>query len=168
VIAPPHEALQLTAWAGVAARVPRLLVLAILLCAPALAHAGEDVEPSGFRDFAAQFRAAHDSGDIARISELVCWDRVDAGTRASVERHAASELGRPTSSMSFEKLPEGADLEYQQGGVTYRPNLPPIGFLVVHYVVDRSSPTAATATRYLLGRQAGELRIATAAPAVGE
>jgi hypothetical protein len=146
----------------------KLLLVTTLLCAPALAYAGEDASPDGFRDFAALFRAAHDSSDIGKISELICWNAVDAQTRASVERHTASEFGRPISSISFEGLPEDENLEYQQGGVTYRPNLSPIGYLVVRYVANPSNPTAATATRYLLGRKAGMLRIATAAPFVGQ
>ena len=143
----------------------KLLVIAALLTLPALAFASEGSEPNDFRELAALFRTAHDSGDFEKISGLVCWDRVDARTRAAVERHTASEFGRPISSVSFEKLPEDAGLEYQQDGVTYRPNLSPIGYLVIRYAPSQSDPSAATATRYLLGRKAGKLRIATAAPA---
>jgi hypothetical protein len=140
----------------------------MLLCVPALTYAGEDATPNGFSDFAVLFLAAHDSSDIGGISELVDWDRVDDRTRASVERHTASEFGRPISSISFEGLQENENLEYQQAGVTYRPNLSPIGYLIVRYAANPSNPTAATSTSYLLGRKARKLRITTAAPSASQ
>ena len=142
----------------------RLIVILTILFLPALAPARGDAEPKDFREFAVLFRAAHDSSDFGKISELVCWDRVNDEARASFRRHTASEFGRPISSISFERLPEDAMLEYEQGGVTYRPNLSPIGYLVVRYTPKPSEPTAATATHYLIGRKAGSLRITTAAP----
>jgi hypothetical protein len=72
--------------------------------------------------------------------------------------------GRPISEISFEQLPEDATLEYEHGGVRYRPNLLPIGHLIVRFEANPAEPTAATATHYLIGRKAGELRITTAAP----
>jgi hypothetical protein len=142
----------------------RIIALCVLLTSPLVALAAQNGEPTGFRELAAQFRAAHDSGHVGKISQVVCWDRVDARTRAAVERHIASEFGRPISSISFDPLPQDADLEYEQAGVTYRPNLTPLGYLVVRYASDPAQPTAATAARFLLGRKSGELRITTAAP----
>ena len=138
--------------------------IGVMLFVSALATAAEVVEPADFREFASQFRKAHDSGDFGKISELICWDRVDAAARASLDRNTSMEFGRPISSISFETLPEDATLEYEQGGVTYRPNLTPIGYLVVRYAPKESDPTAATAMHYLLGRKVDKLRIATAAP----
>jgi hypothetical protein len=146
----------------------KFLLIAALLFASAPAIANEGTEPDDFGDFSVSFRAAHDSADIRKISELVCWDRVDARTRASLERHTASEFGRSISSIEFEGIPESEMLEYEQGGVIYRPNLSPLGFIVVRYAANPSNPTAATESRFLLGRQAGELRITTAAPSVGQ
>lgn len=138
----------------------KFLLVVTLLCIPALAHADKDADPTDFKSFAKLFHAAHDSTSIEEISDLICWDRVDEQTRASIERHTTSEFGRPISSISFESLSEDENLEYAQDGIVYRPNLSPIGYLVVRYVAEPSNPTAATATRYLLGRKAGKLRIA--------
>ena len=132
---------------------------------PVLASAEGEATPLGFNELAELFRAGHDSADFEKIAELICWDNVVADARASLERHTASEFGRPISSMSFEALTGDAVLEYEQAGVTYRPNLAPIGYLVVRYPPKPNDPTAATATHYLIGRKAGSLRIATAAPA---
>jgi hypothetical protein len=142
----------------------RLRVVLASLALPAIAMAAENAEPEGFRELAALFRAAHDSSDFDRVSKLICWDRVDGAAMASLERHTASEFGRPISEIVFEQLPEDATLEYEQGGVRYRPNLSPIGHLVVRFEANPSDPTAATATHYLIGRKAGKLRITTAAP----
>jgi hypothetical protein len=142
----------------------RLLVILTTLLLPALATASGEAEPTGFRELAALYRIGHESGDFRKISELICWDRVDAQTRSSLQRNTVSEFGRPISSISFEQLPEDAFLEYEQGGVTYRPNLSPIGHLVVRYPPKPSDPGAATASHYLIGRKAGVLRITTAAP----
>ena len=142
----------------------RLRVVLASLALPAVAIAAENAEPEGFRELATLFRAAHDSSDFEMVTELICWDRVDGAAKASVERHTASEFGRPISGILFEQLPEDAILEYEHGGVRYRPNLTPIGYLVVRFEPNPSEPTAATATRYLIGRKAGELRITTAAP----
>lgn len=142
----------------------KLSAILASLALPAVAIAAEPAEPEGFRELAALFRAAHDSSDFDGISKLICWDRVDAPARASVQRHTMSEFGRPISEISFEQLGEDATLEYEYGGVRYRPNLSPIGYLVVRFEANPSDPTAATSTRYLIGLKAGKLRITTAAP----
>jgi len=142
----------------------KLRVVLASLALPAVAIAAEQAEPEGFRELAVLFRAAHDSSDFDGVSKLICWDRVDGPAKASVERHTASEFGRPISEISFEQLPEGETLEYEYGGVRYRPNLSPIGYLVVRFGANPADPTAATATRYLIGHKAGKLRITTAAP----
>ncbi len=133
---------------------------------PVVTLANDRSESDGFAEIAERFRAAHDSAEIEKVAQLVCWKGVDSKTRRSVERHTASEFGRPLASISFEELPADATLEYQQGGVTYRPNLSPIGYFVVAYVADPANPMAAISTRYLLGHKSGGLHIATAAPVV--
>ena len=140
------------------------MVLLAVLAVPLVAFAGDDGPPAGFEEFATQFRTAHDASSIEQFARLVYWERVDAQTRGSVERQSAKEFGRAIMSISFEPLPGGATLEYERAGVTYRPNLPPLGQLVVLYAPRSERPTVATSTRYLLGRESGKLRIATAAP----
>ena len=142
----------------------KLLPLILILFIPTIAFAGAAKEPEGFRDFAFQFRSAHEAGDFSKVSELICWDRVDADAKASFERHTSREFGRSISSVSFEALSEDSMLEYEQNGITYRPNLDPIGFLVVRYPTQELDSTAATAMHFMLGRKEGKLRIITAAP----
>ena len=132
-------------------------------CAVLAAQAGE---PAGFGQLAEAYRTAHESGNVERLSALVCWDRVDALTRTSVNQVLRSRLDRPVAAVEFEPITADTVLEYEFGGVVYRPNLAPVGFLVVRFAADESTGDVATQLRFLIGRKDGVLLIATGAPEV--
>ena len=138
------------------------VVVAVVGCCAVLA--GQAGEPEGFDQLAAAYRAAHESGSVERLSALVCWDRVDAVTRSSVIQVLRSEVDRPVTAVEFEPITSDTVLEYELGGVVYRPNLAPLGFLVIRFAADASTGDVATALRFLIGRKGSVLLIATGAP----
>ncbi len=141
---------------------PRLLLTACMLLATAPAAA----DPAGFGELSKAFRAAHEAADIDALSRLVCWEGVDQRTRESVRRHASDDFGTRIERFEFQPVSDSDVLEYELGGVLYRPNLEPIGWLVVHFAVGPpSGAVQVTNSKYLVGRKADTLRITTAAPA---
>ena len=145
----------------------RGVVVAIVAVGCCAVLAGQASAPAGFGPLAEAYRAAHESGSVERLSALVCWDRVDAVTRASVNQVLTSELGRPVAAVDFEPLLSDTVLEYQFGGVVYRPNLVPVGFIVIRFAANQSTDEVATTMRLLIGRKGGDLLIATGAPETG-
>jgi hypothetical protein len=138
----------------------------LLLVAAAVMLGAAPAEPAGFAELAAAFRAAHQAGDIQAFKKIICWDGVDGPTRASVLGSIQEDFGGSIEKISFDPLKPDDPLEYELHGVTYRPNLQPIGWLVVqfHWVGVAARPSA-TRTQYLVGRKDGHLLIASAAPA---
>jgi hypothetical protein len=140
--------------------------IVLLLTGAALLLGAAAAAPAGFEELATAFRAAQRSGDVQEFKKLICWDGVDGPTRASVLGAFQEDLGGTIADISFEPMSSEDHLQYELHGVTYRPNLEPIGWLVVRFDwVGVAAKPSATRTQYLLGRKDGRLLIATAAPA---
>lgn len=139
---------------------------ALLLAAAAvLLLAASAADPPGFSKLASAFRAAHASGDVQRIAQLVCWDRVEPSTRVAVLHAAEEDMAGSIADIRFAPLDSRDKLQYELHGVTYRPNIRPVGWLVVRFTwLGVAGHPAVSRTQYLIGRKDGRLLIATAAP----
>lgn len=114
------------------------------------------------------FKQAHEKRDIEVIRQLVYWDGVDAKTRETVEKSISADFGLSVKRIFIEQLPKDEKLEYTQGGVTYRPNLVPIGSMRVEFAAPPEGQEGAqtTGSGYLVGVKDKKHFIVTAVPAV--
>ena len=110
------------------------------------------------------FRRAHESRDAEAILRLVYWQGTDGETRKSVEEGVAADFGLPIKSIRMESLAADDKLEYTRSGVTYRPNLAPVGKMRVEFEPPAGGQLTAQSSGYLIGVKDGAYFIATAAP----
>ena len=138
----------------------------IMLAALTLALTGCQPGGAGSPDeLATRYQQAHEARDLGALRSLVCWDRVDEATRASVERQIEKELGRAIEAVRVEPLSEGFELEYTLDGVTYRPNLEPLRRLRIEFTAAKEGEeSASTSMSFLVGERDGAYLITTAAP----
>jgi hypothetical protein len=138
----------------------------IMLTALVLALAGcQPGGPGSPDELATRYQQAHEAQDLDALRGLVCWDRVDEVTRASVERQIEKELGRSIEAVRVEPLSEGFELEYTLDGVTYRPNLTPVRRIRIEFTMpEKGEPNLSTSMSFLVGERDGTYLITTAAP----
>ncbi|MFQ5904636.1 MAG: hypothetical protein ACE5JO_13205 [Candidatus Binatia bacterium] len=90
---------------------------------------------------------------------------MDERTRKSFERHTQADFGLAIREIVFEELSEDKVLEYTLGGITYRPNLRPMGRMRVKFSPAKGTgQIRATSTSYLVGIKDGTYLIVLAAP----
>lgn len=136
-----------------------------IAAAAALLVAAAAAAPPGFSDLASAFRAAHDSGDVREVAKLICWDGVQPATRTALLHSAEEDLGGNIADIQFAPLDSRRHLEYQLHGITYRPNLEPVGWLVVTFTwLGVGNRPRVSRTQYLIGRQGNRLLITAAKP----
>lgn len=137
----------------------------LIAAAAVLLVAASAAAPPGFSALASAYRAAHDSGDVREVAKLICWDGVQPATRAALLHMLSEDLAGTIADIRFSPLDTGRHLEYQLHGTTYRPNLEPVGWLVIRFtwlgVGDRPRVSR---SQYLIGRQGKRLLIASAEP----
>ena len=130
-----------------------------------LACGGPAQPPTSPQALADAFQEAHEDADIVALSRLVYWDQVDERTRASFEKHSSADFGLEIAELAWEPVDSGMKLEYTLEGVTYRPNLEPVGRLRIQFEPGEAGglPTTRSAS-YLFGIRDGVYWIASSAP----
>lgn len=140
-------------------------VMVFLLFACFGASSAAASSPASFQELAAQFEIAHQNQDIDALRRFVYWNGVDETTRKSFERHTQADFGLAIREIVFEKLLKDKVLEYTLGGITYRPNLRPIGRMRVKFLPAKGTgQIRPTSTSYLVGIKDGTYLIVLAAP----
>jgi len=114
------------------------------------------------------FKQAHEKRDMEAIRRLVYWEGVDAKTREIVESGISGDFGLPVKRTFMEKLSEDEKLQYTMGGVTYQPNLNPIGRMRVEFAPPPEGQATTQTSGYLIGVKDGKHYIATAAARVSQ
>ena len=135
--------------------------LACFLAALSAGRGWAQAGPATERDFIVAYSQAHDRKDVAALMKLVYWAGVEEDLRGAVERSFAANVLFKPAAVLIEPLGPGEMTEYARGGVTYRPNLKPVGKLTVKFEKSADGPTA---TGYLVGINEGVYFITTAAP----
>lgn len=110
------------------------------------------------------FKQAHENRDMEAIRRLVYWEGVDDETRQSVESGISSDFGLPVKRIFIEELSKDEKPEYKLRGVTYRPNLEPVGRMRIEFTSPPGGQTTTESSAYLIGVKDGSHFIATAAP----
>lgn len=142
-------------------RIP-LTLLALALAAWLSACGGGAQTP---QELAGRYAEAHEAHDLEALRRLVCWDRVSASTRASIERQIETELDRDIAAVRLEELSGDFELEYALDGVTYRPNLEPVRRLRIEFApVAEGQPSRSTSMSFLVGVKDGAYLITAVAP----
>jgi len=116
--------------------------------------------PSTTAELIARFRHAHDARSIDEIRQLVYWGRTSDDNRRAFEHTASADFGKTIASAAVEPVGRGETFEYAQGGITFKPTLPPTGKLTVAF-----APTATAnkdSTTYLVGQSGGSYWLLTA------
>ena len=153
--------------------------LGIMLLLPLLlaAGCGEDtpqgtneteIQDSGEmtrQEFVVKFRAALEKRDVDAILGFWCWDGTKEKDRLPIRRSVEADFANTIVDVRVEPMKDGQLLQYTLKGITYRPNLKPLGNLVVEFE-KTGSAVQATSTSYLLGQKNGTYLIATAAAVV--
>ena len=135
-----------------------LIGLGLLACGP-------PEPPRSPEALADAFREAHEDSDLVALSRLVYWEQVDARTRSSFEKQSSADFGLEISDLVVEPVDPDMKLEYTLEGVTYRPNLDPVGRLRVEFEPGEADGMPTTrSTSYLFGTRDGVYWIATSAP----
>ena len=131
------------------------------------ARSGAASGPASFQELAAQFQIAHQNHDVDALRRLVYWNGVDEITGKSFERHTQADFGLAIREIVFEELSKDEVLEYTLGGVTYRPNLKPVGRMRVKFSPAKGTgQIRPTSTSYLVGIKDRTYLIVSAAPVV--
>jgi hypothetical protein len=135
-----------------------LAALTALLCTGLLACGREALPPQDPESvLIADFRAAHDSGDLTRLMGLVELSGAEPLNRELLEQALGENLAQPLRTLRIEALDPNHEISHEIEGRTYEPNLPPVGWLVVDYEDGPGS-------RYLVGRRGQTYRIAGLQP----
>ena len=93
------------------------------------------------------------------------WDGTTVDEREPVRKSIERDFANDVLDVRIEPMKAGQILQYELKGVTYRPNLEPLGNLVVEF--ERTGDRVqATSTSYLFGKKDGTFMIATAAAVV--
>jgi hypothetical protein len=143
----------------------RAWIPALVLWGGAWAWAGCGGEPTESAEALSDaYARAVEEGDLAALSELVCWERVDARGREAFERGLREQLGLGVSRTTLEPLPDSFELEYQVDGVTYRPNLEPVARMRVEFDASPDGPPRPRSTSHLLAVREGAYCITLNAP----
>jgi hypothetical protein len=110
------------------------------------------------------FRQAHEKRDVEAVYRLVYSEGVDAKTRESFTNGVSADFGLPVKRIFIEQLAEDEKLEYTLSGVTYRPNLKPIGRMRVEFAAPPDGQPAVQTSGYLIGVKDGSHFVVTATP----
>jgi hypothetical protein len=136
-----------------------VMVVSCMVAGPALAR------PASLEALAKAVERAYDAHDLEAMRALVCWQNVDARTRAAFEQAVTADESLTVARVSAEPLGEGAVSEYVMEGVRYRPNVPPAGRLDVRFAAAGQPGAVRTdETSFLAGREDEGYCIAQAAP----
>jgi len=144
----------------------RITVSALVLTVTVLATFGQVFAGDGWKGIEQRYVVAHDKGSLKGLNELVCWDGVPESVRGSVERSFSSDLQRVVSRVTHKPIAEDDITEYEHGGIHYRPNLEPVGWLVISFepVEDARTRGYPNSTSYMVGIKDGTYMITTAVP----
>jgi hypothetical protein len=141
-------------------RVTWTMVASLVMAGPAVAR------PSSLAALATAVERAYGEDDLAIMRALVCWQDVDARTRAAFEKAVMADREFTVAHVEAEPLGDGAVSEYVLAGVRYRPNVPPVGRLDVRFAAAGQDGAVRTdETSFLAGRTDDGYCIALAAPA---
>ena len=100
--------------------------------------------------------------DEQKLATLAYWKGVTQDDREGFYRSLRHDLQFRLESVEFEPLSVGGPFEYTREGVTYAPNLKPVGRLVARYRTQGNVSNLSTS--YLVGKKDGRYYIALAAP----
>ena len=100
--------------------------------------------------------------DEQKLATLAYWKGVTQDDREGFHRSLRQDLRFSLESVEFEPLNLDGTFEYTRGGVTYAPNLKPIGRLVARYQTQGNVTNLSTS--YLVGKKDGRYYIALAIP----
>ncbi len=148
-------------WKGI---VSALMVAAALVgcSSPRTSGTAAGPGPTTVADFNEQFRKAFESEDSDAVLRFWCWDGCTREDRADVGKEVEKNFPYAVRGVSIRALAMNEILEYEHNGVTYRPNLLPLGKVVVNF---EPNADGITSTSYLMGRKNGILYVASAVPA---
>ncbi len=108
-----------------------------------------------------EYKQAHDARDIDAMMKLVYWGET-ANDDHSMKRNVfIADFDSEITSVTIEPLKADALLEYTRNGVTWRPTLPPIGWLTITFEVGESGNAG---TSVLVAEKDGSHHIVFAAP----
>jgi hypothetical protein len=137
-----------------------MIVATCLLAGPARAR------PASLEALAKAVERAYGAHDLAAMEALVCWQDVDARTRAAFETAVAADRSLVVARVSAEPLDEGEVAPYVLDGVRYRPNVSPVARLDVRFAAEgQRGAVRRDETSFLAGRADDGYCIALAAPA---
>ena len=100
---------------------------------PPMAAAKLAVAPRSTDQLMQHFRAAHDHRDLAAMGDLFCFDPAAPAMPLGTTALLKADFTRAIVRLSMQPVGNGQKFEYVQDGVTYRPTLPPIGWLKIEF-----------------------------------
>ncbi len=107
------------------------------------------------------YKKTHAAKDIDAMMKLVYWGEA-ANDDHSMKRNVfIADFDSEITSVTIEPLKADALLEYTREGVTWRPTLPPIGWLTITFEVGESGNAG---TSVLVAEKDGSHHIVFAAP----
>ncbi len=122
--------------------------------------ASGSMSPRSAEELADAFVQASEVGDTVLFSHLVYWEGVDSLHRDVFWRAVSDDFGRPVDSAWVGDLDPSEKLEYELGGVVYRPSLRPKGRLHLHF----GDTAMVYETSYLVGVDNGRWLVTLVSP----
>lgn len=144
--------------------VNRGVVAAMALCALttiARAQSARPAAPTSTGELAAAFRRAHEHKDVKAILDFVYWGNSIDANRAGMSGQITDDFPLSIERITFDSLAKGETLSHTKNGVTYRPTLPALGRLVVHFAREAGSSATDRITSYLYGSTNGRFFLLT-------
>jgi hypothetical protein len=123
-------------------------------------HGVSEGAPSQER-LASLFREYSEAADLERLYRLVYWSGEQGNLRENYRRFVEKDFPETIERIEIVPLPGDDSPHYMQGGIQYRPNLDPIGRLVVQFKPRRDFSYN---SQYLVGKKEGRYYIVLASP----
>ena len=133
-----------------------ILVLGLVGCG------GTNGEALSVEELGQKVKHAYAKGDLDALCELVCWDGVDPATRVRFEQTAAVGFEKELIAVEADSILATEIIEEVHDGVQYRPNMRPVGRLLLRFREDQPPPDLES---YVVGVKEGVYLISSFSPA---
>jgi hypothetical protein len=137
-----------------------LLLFLLLSLSAGFAGEGPSFSDRSYDRLVEDYRVAHSLRNPARLEALVCWDGVPENMQRAFMGHLKKTFVKKLKAIHLEEISEGFPLEYERGGLRYRPNRKALAQLVLTF----ETKGEISRTRLLVGEKEGRKLIVTAAP----
>ena len=138
-------------------RSPMLLKVFFLLLAFVQLNITPVIADNRAGNLISRYRAAHQSGDLKLLQELVVWGYAEKRTREKITQRLGKYLNLPIRNIKYRPTPD--DYEYQFYGA--EPSLKPVGWLAVTFA-DQKNELRYRGVSFIVGEHGGVYAITVA------